>query len=36
MNPGFWTGVVVGVAGYWALQHFTGVGKTGKPRQAAS
>lgn len=23
-------GVIVGVVGYWALQHFTGIGKTGK------
>lgn len=30
MSP-FLKGLIVGVAGYWALQHFTGVGKTGKP-----
>jgi hypothetical protein len=23
-------GVIVGALGYWALQHFTGIGKTGK------
>lgn len=23
-------GVVIGVAGYWAFQHFTGKGNTGK------
>jgi len=27
-SPLFW--IVVGAGGYWALQHFTGVGKTGK------
>jgi hypothetical protein len=25
------TGIVVGLALYWAIQHFTGFGKTGKP-----
>lgn len=34
MHPIVW--ILVGAGGYWALQHFTGVGKTGKPRQAAS
>jgi len=24
-------GVVLGIALYWAVQHFTGFGKTGKP-----
>lgn len=24
-------GVLVGIALYWAVQHFTGFGKTGKP-----
>lgn len=24
-------GVVVGLGLYWAIQHFTGFGKTGKP-----
>jgi hypothetical protein len=24
-------GILVGVALYWAVQHFTGFGKTGKP-----
>jgi hypothetical protein len=23
-------GVLIGVIGYWAVQHFTGFGKTGK------
>jgi hypothetical protein len=26
----FIKGLAVGVIGYWALQHFTGIGKTGK------
>lgn len=34
MHPIFW--IAVGAGGYWALQHFTGMGKTGKPRAAAS
>jgi hypothetical protein len=29
MSP-FVKGLLVGVVGYWAIQHFTGVGKTGK------
>lgn len=29
MSP-FVKGLLVGVAAYWAVQHFTGVGKTGK------
>ena len=29
MSP-FVRGLLVGVVGYWALQHFTGIGKTGK------
>lgn len=29
MSP-FAKGLLVGVIGYWAVQHFTGVGKTGK------
>ena len=29
MSP-FAKGLLVGVAAYWAIQHFTGVGKTGK------
>lgn len=28
-HPAFW--FVAGLAAYWAVQHFTGVGKTGKP-----
>jgi hypothetical protein len=32
----FVKGLAVGVIGYWALQHFTGVGKTGKPKTPAS
>lgn len=27
------TGVVVGVLGYWAFQHFTGAGTSGKGAQ---
>jgi hypothetical protein len=26
----FVKGAIVGVIAYWALQHFTGIGKTGK------
>jgi hypothetical protein len=26
----FIKGLLVGVIGYWAIQHFTGVGNTGK------
>jgi len=26
------TGVLVGVALYWAVQHFTGMGNTGKAK----
>ena len=29
MSP-FVKGLLVGVVAYWALQHFTGIGKTGK------
>lgn len=29
MSP-FIKGALVGVLAYWAIQHFTGVGKTGK------
>ena len=29
MSP-FAKGLIVGVLGYWALQHFTGIGNTGK------
>lgn len=28
----FWRGVIVGVAAYWAFQHFTGMGNTGKAK----
>jgi hypothetical protein len=31
-SPLFW--FVLGAGSYWALQHFTGVGKTGKPKQS--
>jgi hypothetical protein len=31
MSP-FVKGLLVGVIGYWAVQHFTGVGNTGKAR----
>ena len=30
MKPGFLWGVVAVVAGYWAFQHFTGKGTSGK------
>ena len=33
MSP-FLKGAVVGVIGYWALQHFTGMGNTGKSKSA--
>jgi hypothetical protein len=26
----FIKGLAIGVIGYWALQHFAGIGKTGK------
>ena len=26
----FVNGLLVGIIGYWALQHFTGIGKTGR------
>jgi hypothetical protein len=29
---GFWKGVIIGVAGYWAFQHFSGMGNTGKAK----
>jgi hypothetical protein len=31
-SPLFW--LFAGAAGYWALQHFAGVGVTGKGKQA--
>lgn len=31
---GFWKGVIIGVAAYWAFQHFTGMGNTGKAKSA--
>jgi hypothetical protein len=31
MGP-FGRGVLVGLVAYWAVQHFTGVGNTGKGR----
>ena len=31
MSP-FIRGLLVGVVGYWAIQHFTGVGNTGKSK----
>jgi hypothetical protein len=31
MSP-FLKGLLVGVAGYWATQHFLGVGNTGKAK----
>lgn len=32
MRGGFWTGVIAGLVGYWAFQHFTGMGNTGKAK----
>ena len=32
MSP-FIKGAVVGVIGYWAVQHFLGVGNTGKAKK---
>ena len=29
---GFWKGVIIGVAAYWAFQHFSGMGNTGKSK----
>jgi hypothetical protein len=29
---GFGKGLIVGVLGYWAVQHFTGFGNTGKSK----
>jgi hypothetical protein len=29
---GFWKGLIIGVGGYWAFQHFTGLGNTGKSK----
>lgn len=26
----FINGLLIGVIGYWAVQHFTGIGKTGR------
>jgi len=34
MSP-FLRGLLVGVVGYWALQHFTGIGKTGRASVSA-
>jgi len=28
------SGIIVGAAGYWALQHFFGIGNTGRSRAA--
>ena len=33
-SPLFW--LVVGAGGYWALQHFTGIGNTGKAAKKLS
>jgi hypothetical protein len=32
----FVKGLAVGVIGYWAVQHFSGFGKTGKPKASAT
>jgi hypothetical protein len=29
MTP-FWKGAIVGIAAYWAFQHFSGMGTSGK------
>ena len=34
MSP-FIKGLAVGVVGYWALQHFTGMGTTGKGKSSS-
>jgi hypothetical protein len=31
MSP-FARGLIVGIVGYWAVQHFLGVGNTGKAK----
>jgi len=28
------SGILVGIAAYWAFQHFTGMGNTGRARAA--
>jgi hypothetical protein len=33
MSP-FVKGLLVGVVGYWAFQHFSGMGNTGKSKAA--
>jgi hypothetical protein len=33
MSP-FVKGLLVGVVGYWAVQHFSGIGNTGKAKKA--
>jgi hypothetical protein len=33
MSP-FVKGLLVGVVGYWAFQHFTGMGNSGKSKAA--
>jgi len=30
VRAGFGTGVIVGIIGYWAAQHFLGLGVTGR------
>lgn len=32
VKSGFLWGVLAGVAGYWAFQHFTGQGTSGKAK----
>jgi hypothetical protein len=29
---GFWGGFIIGIGVYWAVQHFTGMGNTGKSK----
>ena len=35
MKNGFVWGLLAGVAGYWAYQHFTGMGTTGAAKTKA-
>jgi len=32
-NLGFGWGLAIGIAGYWAFQHFTGQGTSGKGKK---
>lgn len=35
MHSKFIHGLVIGVVGYWAVQHFTGLGNTGASKKTA-